>query len=221
MTRVLIVAAYAAVRAGLHALLATAEDFEIIAEVSGSAELERLLPQARADVVLLDYSDADGEGLSILELVTRHETGLVMLSDSREALWLLTERALPGWACLLKEADGIEIAGAVRAVAAGLVALDRSFLPVLATSPLNDSSIAETQPLPDPLLAGAGETLTTREREVLQLMAQGLPNKIIATRLGISQHTVKFHVASILSKLDAASRTEAVTQGARRGYVVL
>ena len=67
----------------------------------------------------------------------------------------------------------------------------------------------------------AGETLTVRETEVLQLVAQGLPNKIIASRLGISLHTVKFHVAAILAKLNASSRTEAVTLGARRGYVVL
>ena len=63
--------------------------------------------------------------------------------------------------------------------------------------------------------------LSAREREVLQLMAQGLPNKIIAARLSISLHTVKFHVASILAKLGAGSRTEAVTLGARRGYVIL
>lgn len=56
---------------------------------------------------------------------------------------------------------------------------------------------------------------------MLQLMAQGLPNKIIASRLGISLHTVKFHVASVLAKLDATSRTEAVTLGVRRGYVLL
>jgi DNA-binding CsgD family transcriptional regulator len=57
--------------------------------------------------------------------------------------------------------------------------------------------------------------------EVLQLMAHGLPNKRIAARLGISLHTAKFHVAQILAKLDAGSRTEAVTRGARRGYVTL
>ena len=65
------------------------------------------------------------------------------------------------------------------------------------------------------------ETLTTREREVLALMARGLPNKQIAARLSISLHTVKFHVASVLAKLGASSRTEAVTLGARRGAVSL
>ena len=65
------------------------------------------------------------------------------------------------------------------------------------------------------------DDLTPREKEVLQFIALGLANKTIAGRLGISEHTVKFHVASLLSKLGAASRTEAVLLGARRGLVVL
>ena len=71
------------------------------------------------------------------------------------------------------------------------------------------------------LAAGAGEPLTPRERDVLQLMAKGLPNKLIAVRLSISQHTAKFHVSAIMTKLGAASRTEAVTIGARRGLLIL
>jgi DNA-binding NarL/FixJ family response regulator len=65
------------------------------------------------------------------------------------------------------------------------------------------------------------ETLTGREAEVLQLLAQGLANKQIAAALGISEHTVKFHVSSIYGKLGAASRTEAVRIGVRRGWVIL
>ncbi|MBW3634805.1 MAG: response regulator transcription factor, partial [Chloroflexi bacterium] len=64
-----------------------------------------------------------------------------------------------------------------------------------------------------------GETLTTREREVLQLVAEGLPNKAIARELSISEHTAKFHVGSLLGKLGAASRTEAVTLATRRGIL--
>jgi DNA-binding NarL/FixJ family response regulator len=66
-----------------------------------------------------------------------------------------------------------------------------------------------------------GESLTARERDVLQLLAQGLPNKLIANRLHISEHTAKFHVSSIMTKLNAASRTEAVTLAARRGLLIL
>jgi DNA-binding CsgD family transcriptional regulator len=65
------------------------------------------------------------------------------------------------------------------------------------------------------------QPLTPREIEVLGMLAEGLGNKTIARRLGISEHTVKFHVGSILAKLDASSRTEAVTLGARRGLIML
>jgi DNA-binding NarL/FixJ family response regulator len=139
-----------------------------------------------------------------------------------------------GWAYLSKEAEAGEIAGAVRAAAAGLVALEASLALVLASGLSSDAAAnpSEGELRRHARRAGAitngagettspGETLTAREIQVLQLMAQGLPNKIIAARLGISLHTAKFHVASILSKLGAASRTEAVTLGARHGFVAL
>jgi DNA-binding NarL/FixJ family response regulator len=212
MIRVLIVAAYASVRAGLHALLADADDLEILGEVGGSAELERVLPGLRPDVLLLD-SEAE-DGARVVEALSGGEVGVVILGEDREEITALAGIALPGWAYLLKEADGQEIAGAVRAVAAGLVALDRGLASLLAT-PSPAARAARAEPgLPD-------EALTARESEVLQLMAQGLPNKQIAVRLRISAHTVKFHVAAILAKLGAASRTEAVTLGVRRGHVTL
>jgi DNA-binding NarL/FixJ family response regulator len=138
-----------------------------------------------------------------------------MLGEDRSGFWKLAGRPLHGWAYLLKEADEAEIAGALRAVAAGLIVLDRSLAPLLTAAgpPIQAGDSVETL-LP-------GEALTAREREVLQLMAQGLSNRQIAARLHISPHTVKFHVASILAKLGAASRTEAVALGARRGYVIL
>jgi DNA-binding NarL/FixJ family response regulator len=212
LIRILIVAAYASVRVGLDALLAEADDCAVIGAISGSEELERLLPEAGPDVVLFDESESDSA--RVLAALAGGEVGLVVLGDRRDGYHALAGSALPGWTYLLKEADGGEIAGAVRAAAAGLIALDRSLAPLLNAAPLVRSDGAGFTPLP-------GEALTAREREVLQLMAEGLQNRTIATRLSISPHTVKFHVASILAKLGAASRTEAVTLGARRGYVVL
>lgn len=213
MIRILIVAAYTSVRAGLHVLLADAEDAAIVGEAGDSAGLERLLPETMPDVVIFDWNETDG--WNIVELAGASEVGLVILGDNRNDYQMLAGSTIRSWAYLLKEADAAEILGAVRAVAAGLVVLDRSLAPLLVVeSPLAQES--------QPALAETGEeVLTAREREVLQLMAQGLPNKQIAARLSISQHTVKFHVASILAKLGAASRTEAVTLGARRGYVIL
>jgi DNA-binding NarL/FixJ family response regulator len=93
-----------------------------------------------------------------------------------------------------------EIRAALEAAAAGLVVLPN------------------LSPNPAPV---ADSILTAREKEVLQLLAQGVGNKEIAWRLSITEHTVKFHVSSLMNKLAAGSRTEAVTQGIRRGYVTL
>jgi DNA-binding NarL/FixJ family response regulator len=209
--RVLILAPYAALRAGLQALLAGEEDLALVSEVSGSAELEALLPETLPDVVLADLNGSDGP--HVIAAVAASEAGLVAIGAARDGFRQLAAQPLRGWAYLLNEADGAEMAAAIRAVAAGLVVLDRS----LAAALVGTANAVTLEPGG----AAALEPLTPREREVLQLMAQGLPNKAIARELRISLHTAKFHVASILGKLGAASRTEAVTLGARQGLVIL
>lgn len=209
MPRVLIVAPYASVRAGLHALLAEAGDVAVVGEARGSGELESLLPQARPDVVLCD--DQPEDRARVLTALSGGDVALVLLCD-QEPPSALGASDLPGWAALHKEAEGQKIAAAVHAVAVGLIVHDPSLL----QTPKADGHVRPPHPH-----TGPGEGLTGREREVLQLMAQGLPNKQIAARLGISAHTVKFHVAAVLAKFGAASRTEAVTLGARRGDVLL
>ena len=212
MIDVLIVAPYSSVRAGLRTLLAESADCRVVGEIGGSSDLARILSETPTAVVLCDYTPVDGP--EVVATVAENGGSLVVLGDGETGYRELAGSDLSGWAYLRKEADSDEIAGAVRAVAAGLVVLDRllapSFCPPLPFAP----TLAAESLLPD-------ETLTPREREVIQLMAQGLPNKNIAARLSISLHTVKFHVASILAKLNANSRTEAVTQGARRGLVTL
>ena len=208
MVRVLLVAAYASVRAGLYALLAEAADCVVVGQVSGSGDLERLLPELRPDVVLLDAFP--GEANRVMTLMAGGAVGLILLDDDPDEGRRLIRDGPPGRAWLKKDAGGNEIAGAIRAVVAGLIAIDPELFPLL-----TDRATIELQS------QASDERLTAREREVLQLMAQGLPNKQIAARLSISLHTVKFHVAAILAKFGAASRTEAVTQGVRQGYVML
>ncbi|HEY1960550.1 MAG TPA: response regulator transcription factor [Polyangiaceae bacterium] len=109
-------------------------------------------------------------------------------------------------ALLPRETTGAALAAAVRAVRAGLVVVDPSFASSLIPT-------RERVPL--------AEELTAREQEVLQQLSQGISNKEIAAKMHISDHTVKFHVNAILSKLGVTSRTEAVVQAARRGLVIL
>ena len=106
------------------------------------------------------------------------------------------------------DATAEEIEGAIHAVHAGLAV----------TTP---TALAELLPEPQPLAEELAEPLSDRELEVLDLLAEGLSNKLIAHRLSISEHTVKTHVASIFAKLGASSRTEAVSQAIRRGLVML
>jgi len=230
--RVLIVAAYQSGRAGLHALLlagtengGAAGEFGVVGEASDPAELTRLLPDLRPDVVLLDEARA-GEAARALEAIAGSgppaACGLIVLAaeagtnDFAALAPRLADHAREGgWAYLSKEADASEIVAAARAAAVGLAVLDAGLVSVLASAA---SAPLDRQPADS---AAPGETLTARETEVLQLVARGLPNKIIASRLGISLHTAKFHVAAILAKLNASSRTEAVTLGARRGLVAL
>ena len=100
----------------------------------------------------------------------------------------------------------------MRAAAAGLVVLSPEFAGLLAANTLEEAA-AELDPMLEPL--------TPREQDVLSMMAEGLLNKEIADRLQISEHTVKFHVSSIMGKLDASSRTEAVIRGIRSGIVIV
>jgi DNA-binding NarL/FixJ family response regulator len=118
-------------------------------------------------------------------------------------------------AVLPRDATSGEILAAIDAVAAGLVVLHPEALAdALAGRPRREA-------LPARAVADPAQPLTAREIEVLGMLAEGLGNKTIAVRLGISTHTAKFHVASILAKLGAGSRTEAVTVGMRRGLVVI
>ncbi|MGZ3601233.1 MAG: response regulator transcription factor [Ktedonobacterales bacterium] len=116
---------------------------------------------------------------------------------------------------LLRDATPDEIVPAITAVASGLITLDRRLAGDLFAASQRVAASAAERP------ATSDEPLTARELEVLQLMAQGLPNKTIAVRLHISEHTAKFHVSAIMMKLGAASRTEAVTRGARLGLLIL
>jgi two-component system, NarL family, nitrate/nitrite response regulator NarL len=157
----------------------------------------------------------DAPRTSALDTLTAHRYSdsprtAVVLSDDTTQPPQLARAGLRGWACLARDVDADQLDLAVRSAEAGLVLLD---LPLAATSLSLPATLTAA-----PIMA---EPLTARELQVLQLVAEGLPNKGIARRLGISENTAKFHVASLCGKLGASSRTEAVTSAARRGLIIL
>lgn len=208
--QVLIVSDYPVTRAGLRAILEGSQG-EAIAGESSTEDAPGQAALLRPDVVLVDVPAGDRDELELLSRLISDlpQLGVIVLSaDPAEAAAAEALQAgVRGY--LLRDASPDEIAEAVRAVGQGLTVLH----PAVASALL-----AASRPRPP---ASPDEPLTAREREVLQLMAQGLPSKTIATRLRISEHTVKFHVGSILGKLSAASRTEAVAVAIRRGLIAL
>jgi DNA-binding NarL/FixJ family response regulator len=206
---ILIVSSLATVRAGLAAVQAATHDLRLAGQAA-ALDAEAADLAAEADVVLLDAPSAVEVDEAVLTL-DGLGPGLVVLGPPGAAGRLSLAAPSFAWAFLARDAEPGRIVAAVRAVAAGLVALDPEFA-------LSELGNQVARPLP-----GASEIddLTGREREVLTLVAIGLTNKAIAQRLQISDHTVKFHVASILAKLDAESRTEAVHVAARRGLLTL
>ncbi len=209
--RVLVVAAYPAVRAGLRAMLDGTDGIAVVGEIAPAA-----LPAAEgplaADVLLIDL-DEDAESLIAAAGDLLAQSAAVLLAADPEDFRGMAAEARAPRAYLLRDAGAEELTAAVHAVARGLVVLDPAVARAALSAPAPEVRAASG--------AGGGEPLTEREQEVLRLLALGLPNKAIALRLGISEHTVKFHVGAILAKLGAAGRTEAVMLAARSGLLPL
>jgi NarL family two-component system response regulator YdfI len=210
--RVFIVAATSLARAGLQSL-AAARDVEVVGSVPNFDSLAAQWPDVVADVILVEASAREFDSIidSVAASPLASETAIAILSDRAEPG--ATARGLRAGvrAVLASDISSEQLIAALKAVAAGLVV----------THP---AEIAAMLPVAEPAsraLAELAEPLTPREGEVLQMLASGLGNKEIAARLSISEHTVKFHVASILGKLGASTRTEAVSIGIRRGLVLL
>jgi len=172
----------------------------VAGESASLAEAENL---TGIDIILV-------AGAPLLETRPARETeaqaALVVLSDDAGAAVTLQEMDLAGWAVLPPDAGGEELRAAGVLTAAGLVVMPPRLVRADRGGIEDDDS-------------AANEPLTAREREVLERLADGLSNREIAVALGISGHTAKFHVASVLAKLGAANRAEAVRQGIRRGLL--
>ena len=212
MIRVFIVGASPLIRGGLQSLLADSR-FDIVASAADLETVSGQLVDAEPDVVLVDgAADAQEELLNALEdAEVTEEYAVVVLSEQPKAGWLSRALRAGVRAVLPREATPEQLRAALVAAAAGLVVVHPAEMSAVLHAPAALSSPISELP----------EQLTPREREVLQMISGGLGNKEIAGRLSISEHTVKFHVASILGKLGASTRTEAVSIGIRHGLVLL
>jgi DNA-binding NarL/FixJ family response regulator len=199
-----------AVRVGLRALLEADAQIEVVAEAGSLAELRLSSPSV--DVLIVTSESLVRQELELFSLDDWPEAAVLLMGDISAGTRFLPQFGLRAWGVLPQEASQEELLAAVHALFEGLIVAEPSMLVSLMEPSLS---------MGERVLDDAVEMLTERELEVLQLLAHGLPNKQIAVQLGISAHTVKFHISSIYGKLGATNRTEAVRVGLQRGLILL
>ncbi len=210
--RILVADDHPIVRDGLISILGTQSDFEVVGKAGDGRETLEQVKSVKPDVLLLDLEMPQMDGVETLrQLRDSHATVRTIVFtafDTDERIVSAVQAGAQGY--LLKGVPREEIFNAIRVVNGGGSLLQ----PVVASKLLRQVS-GDHKPTPDM------DALTPREQHVLKLLAQGLQNKEIAAELVITERTVKFYVSSILSKLGAGNRTEAVTLAVQRGLVKL
>jgi NarL family two-component system response regulator LiaR len=198
--RVMLVDDHAVVRSGLATFLLAYDDLELVAEASDGDEAVRLCEHARPDVILMDLIMPRMDGATATRLIRERHPNIQVLALTSFKEDNLVQDALRAGAIgyLLKNVTAAELVHAIRAAYQGRPTL----APEAAQALIHVATQSDAPPL--------GYDLTERERDVLAMMVKGLDNNKIAETLIVSRSTVKFHVSNILSKLHAASRTEAV-----------
>lgn len=203
--RLVIVADNPLARTGLVALLNDQPGLYVAGQVAADGDLLKMLDIYRPTVIVWDLGWEPAATLERLRETRESQYRIVALlpaEDYAKNAWRAGASGL-----LFQNVQVEPLVATIEAVASGLLVLE----PALAAQTL------ESPTTPEP----PAEDLTPREVEVLQLLAQGLTNKAIAQRLAISDHTVKFHVNAIMTKLNAQSRTEAVVRASRLGLILL
>lgn len=196
--RVLLVDDHSVVRSGLSAFLTVYDDLVLVAEAANGAEAIHMCEKYQPDVVLMDLVMPGMDGAAATAVIRKRCATVQVIALTSFKDEALVQSALQAGAIgyLLKNISADELANAIRAAHAGKPTLAPEAAEALIQAAMHKPTI--------------GHDLTEREGEILALMAEGLSNPDIATRLFVSRSTVKFHVSNILSKLGAESRTEAV-----------
>jgi DNA-binding NarL/FixJ family response regulator len=214
--RVLVAADDPLARVGLAALLAEEAGCRVVGQAASVDDLAAAAQAHRPEVVLWDAGWASGPAFERLsEAADALPPIAALLADATLArpAWQAGARAL-----LRRASAASRLVVALAALAHGLAVVEPEFAAALREASAEDAPAGAAEAAGRPALV---ESLTPRELEVLRLLAEGLPNKTVAARLGISEHTVKFHVNTLMGKLGVASRTEAVVRATRLGLIWL
>jgi len=212
--RVVLADDHAVVRKGIREFLEAEEDIAVVAEAGDGAEAVALVAKHQPDVAVLDIQMPSVTGIEATRRIRAEHPGVRILVltayDDDPYVFALLQAGAHGY--LLKTADSSQLVEAVRAVHRGEPVLDAS---------ITRKMVKELARGRLPGAPSAAEALTERELEVLRLAARGLTNKAIAASLNLSDRTVQGHLANIYGKLNVGSRTEAVTEGLRQGWIVI
>jgi NarL family two-component system response regulator LiaR len=212
--RVLIADDHAVVREGLRTFLGLQDGLEVVGEAADGEQALLAAERLRPDVVLMDLVMPRRDGVSAMRELRRRlpATRVIVLTSFTDDERLLPAIQAGAAGYLLKNAEPGELARAIRLAHAGHALLDPSVAARLVDALAAPGGVGGHDSAPE-------QRLTAREREVLALLARGLPNKRIALELGIAEKTVKTHVGHVLAKLGVTDRTQAALHAVRSGLV--
>jgi DNA-binding NarL/FixJ family response regulator len=212
--RVLLVDDHAMVRRGMRDFLELHDDIEIVGEAVDGGDAIEQAASLRPDIVVMDLMMPGIDGIEATARIRADlpEVEIIALTSFVEEDRVLAALEAGAAGFLLKDAEADELAGAIRAAAAGEVHLDPAIAGIVARRMRAGHADAAAGRHADGV-----SSLTQRERDVLACVAQGLPNRAIADRLGITERTARTHVSNILAKLGLASRTQAALFAVQNG----
>ena len=216
--RILIADDHAVVRSGLHSILEMEGDLVVVAEASDGHQALALAQELLPDIILMDIRMGDWDGVTATRRIRNSvpSTRVIILTNHDQDELVFTSIRAGASGYLLKEVRAAQLANAIRTVADGFSLI----YPSIAARVLDEFGRLRTEPVDGASAPEEDEgyhDLTVREREVLQLIAQGRSNKEIGGELGISERTVKTHVSNIFGKLELTDRTQVALYAHKRG----
>ena len=211
-TRILLADGHHMVRQGIRRLLESEADFEVVGESDNGSEVVRLARELKPHVIVMEARMPKLDSVDVIKRIkAEHPAATILVLTSRDEEECLELLRAGAGGYLLKSAKGEELAQTIRMVRAGQFVCD----------PLVERRLLKHAVRPQPVALDFGQHLTRRETEVLKLAARGMGNRDIAGYLGLAERTVKGHLMSIFNKLGVGSRTEAVHEALKRGWVSL